>query len=394
MKCQIVSSPENCLKGMVVQRELGKGDMGIAYEVVPGAQSKAINAALDPNGHYVLKQVKLTSDASKEAFAYEAKIGSELGLLGIAPHIYACWYCSDGNGYIVMDKLSQVWDKVYGSYTNYTIPPVEVEKDLIRKLIIMVRNGYLHQDCHIGNIGFINNEVVLFDFGFTVHYSPCDCAKNYPALLLASQLAIVNEQLPLAKKKRSLLFQLTQYIYSYPFTTLDEVLHVLESEDLSVYTNAMHEKPQSPVPLAIQVDKINFSLHKVPPCDAGCRYVAESILMAWLYMEIQTYSVDDYIRRQQILNDMFDEENIVYELIYKIRRAEISIKTIQEWIATKLPKRKRTSPSGFPSLMSSTMKRLKSSVRGTRRLSPTKRITTRKTLPIASFKRMSSKRRR
>ena len=44
-----VGNPEDCKKGLNIVRELGHGDRGVAFEIRPGAQNRAINDAIDPN---------------------------------------------------------------------------------------------------------------------------------------------------------------------------------------------------------------------------------------------------------------------------------------------------------------------------------------------------------
>ena len=68
-----VSDPGMCYKGLSIKRTLGAGDVGVAYELSPGAQNKSLSEAMNPSGSYVLKEVIFPAlqgrDATDKAIA-------------------------------------------------------------------------------------------------------------------------------------------------------------------------------------------------------------------------------------------------------------------------------------------------------------------------------------
>lgn len=200
-----VESPGDCKRGLKIKKKLGQGDVGVAWEIEPGAQTSAIHTAMSAKGNYVLKEVLIRSAAEYEQFSNEICIGKYLGDLKVAPRIYDSWIChahGTGNtqqyhvtGYYVMDKMAQIWDKAYPSADpnkNDNRPaPKAMEVKLLKALETMVKAGIIHQDCHPGNIGILaNGQVVLFDFGFSLwSVDPI----TLPETVLMSQLYIVLE---------------------------------------------------------------------------------------------------------------------------------------------------------------------------------------------------------
>lgn len=203
----IIAAPAKCKRGIKVTKELGRGDVGVAYEIESGAQASSIHAAMSPQGNYVLKEVRIANDQEMQQFSNEICIGKYLGELKIAPRIYDCWVCTKQveksdtrvkypvTGYYIMDKMEKIWDKEYPSNSGNKQPvraaPLEMEKKLVKVLEKMVKAGIIHQDCHPGNIGILKDgRVVLFDFGFAIFSHD---KMTQPETILMSQLYIVLE---------------------------------------------------------------------------------------------------------------------------------------------------------------------------------------------------------
>lgn len=241
---------DHCKANLKITKELGRGDVGIAYEIEPGAQNQNINMALDPKGRYVLKEVQIRSSSEMMQFSEEVCIGRHLGELGIAPRIYDCWTCmgqlsppstspslprapsavpsppynpaSSYNpatshipapspspspsspafpvkAYYIMDRIDHVWGSVYPSDrpidSKNRPAPAHLERKLVGVLEKMIEAGIIHQDCHPGNIGIIGKgpsaRVVLFDFGFSIRSLD---KISHPAIVLMSQIYMVIEK--------------------------------------------------------------------------------------------------------------------------------------------------------------------------------------------------------
>ncbi len=228
-----VSSPSDCLKGLLIaEKPLGRGDVGVAYEIVPGGQVAAIGRAYKPDGKYVLKEITFPAepgarrDKAIKEYQDEVCIGKALGDAGIAPGIYSCWICNN-KGYYVMDRMKDTWQNRYGPKFSdgrldyeYT-PTLMHEAQLVYCLATMISLGVIHQDCHTGNIGFtFDDKVVIFDFGFAVI---AEKKINYPEIMLMSQLYIVVELWDKEYVFNSYLYALIYKIRQNAIT-LDQIL--------------------------------------------------------------------------------------------------------------------------------------------------------------------------
>lgn len=205
-----VVSAAQCLQGLVVTTELGRGDIGVAYELKPGVQNTNINHALSDKATYVLKEVIIKNAKELKKFEDEVCIGKYLGEMGLAPRIYNCWVCVQKDakkqfplkGYYIMEKIHKIWEEEYPSHhpeasrdsaLNHTAPK-KVQQQLVAALERMISAGIIHQDCHPGNIGIMQDgRIVLFDFGFSLVASEPipDVLKN---TILMSQIYIVIEK--------------------------------------------------------------------------------------------------------------------------------------------------------------------------------------------------------
>jgi len=144
---------------------LGCGEQGCAYFLTKNR---------------VIKESKL-SDAKKETqWTQEACLGQLFGQLMIAPIIYDFYLCNQ-HGYIVMDTLQDA-KTVCGSdqkvrtrktngdlQDNIGLIADKWQMQFMECLAKMIQHDYIHMDNHIGNLGYIKNRAIVFDFGFTQH---------------------------------------------------------------------------------------------------------------------------------------------------------------------------------------------------------------------------------
>ena len=321
----IVDSPEKCYAGLELKGELGRGDFGIAYELKSGAQTEAIAGALSASGQYVLKQITIMNPKGKSDFKNEVDIGIKLGDLGVAPKIYKSWFCEDSTsnqlyGYYVMDKLSSVWKGDYGHQLGNN----KHQQQLITAIEGMVCQGYLHQDCHVGNIGFVAGNVKLFDFGLTVEIPREECATCFinptvKNLLTASQLFIVIEQ----------------YDRKDMFSTRNLIYHKIQE-----LVGPIPKQPtQQIITFEEQKQRIREALHHVTTTTYGtcCDVIKNNILMTYLYQIIESYSVF-----AEYSTELYEEKTenffpgLVYDLIYDIRLGKIHLENIDDWFNAKL----------------------------------------------------------
>ena len=349
-----VGNPEDCKKGLNIVRELGHGDIGVAFEIQPGAQNRAINDAIDPNGKYVLKRVELNRSEdlyrkNLEDFKREACIGKILGDLDIAPKIYSCWTCDSmvnrkltKYGYYVMDRFDGDWKYKY----EYEKGSKKHQLELICCLAIMVQNGYLHNDCHLGNIGFKGDNVILFDFGFTLPV-PSDCARCMPLpFLLAGQLSIVTEQMSVENKagsvkNRNFMSDIINYIYTHPDIPIDFYVDIGNIEGIisrkELTKNTISPKPKSPITYEEQVSQILRIIDGLHCRGSNCENYE---LMGELYRIIESYSDisytytdgKEYNDYNGYDNDGEKHPNLLLDLIYLIRQNKIQIDAIPQWL--------------------------------------------------------------
>ncbi len=183
----------SCLRGFRLERELGRGDIGVAYLL----SANDFLRARHPKGKYVLKQVNFRpgrTGEDKRSFIQEVCIGKDLGALGIAPKIYECWLCHDSKGrqlgFYTMDKMKSDYRKAFGGRHA----PQSIQRSIIGELKTMIEHGFIHNDNHPGNIGVLENgKVVLFDFGFTKRI-PRGLPLSVQKILLAYSLYQIIEQ--------------------------------------------------------------------------------------------------------------------------------------------------------------------------------------------------------
>ncbi len=152
-----------CLKNFIVKQELGEGKYATIYE-----------ACMNETCPYVLKIMSLKTPVSKDYFKDECKLSKLFGQLKIGPAVYNCWTCDNQGlnlGFIHMDRL----DITLGDYakkypTKFRLYQNEVKKELVKKIKLMINQGWVHNDLHSENIMLKLNksdivDVFIIDFG-------------------------------------------------------------------------------------------------------------------------------------------------------------------------------------------------------------------------------------
>jgi hypothetical protein len=316
-------------------KELGRGDYGHAYlaDISKPAKRKL-----------VLKEILFEDPSSTpEMFDRETAIGEELGEIGKAPKIYAKWKTSD-KGYYLMDLLSSDWKHIYGDSLKGK-DSERHQSEFMEAITEMVTSGYLHQDCHKGNVGFVKNgvddKVVLFDFGLTVQFDSENLDVNEIFLLTISQFYILIEQMVISDK-----FSDENLIN----TAINDVWGMVESKyNFPPYS----AKTRSKYTISDQSDHIHQCMVIISKNLAdGNPFAQINILMAYLYKLLDI---------RYILNGIADPiedfesytENafgcMIYDLIYEIRKNKFSsFVDVDTWIydytEKSKPKKKPSSP--------------------------------------------------
>ena len=209
--------------------ELGCGEQGCTYTLVNSAD-KVIKITPFWSGNEK-PEANDMKEASEKWYA-EACMGEYLGELDgvVAPRIHQFFECDD-RGYIIMDKIS-VAEKFYirkgraepqlvvirekgeGAATDHiNLMPAEMQYGFVKKLSIMIDNGVIHMDNHIGNLGFIfgnTSEPLVFDFGFTVERQWSNEADKSWAL--AFSLFQIIEHCPLNEVEETHIYRLATAI--------------------------------------------------------------------------------------------------------------------------------------------------------------------------------------
>jgi serine/threonine protein kinase len=168
----VAANDDGCLRGYAVNRELGRGEQGIAYSLVHNDVGSNVSQT------HVLKKSVLNPKNSAQ-WKREVRISTELGNAGIGPRIYRSWICNTKIGYISMQRMKSDLRKYIGSTDNdgtgVSDPvhkcPDEIQYQYIDLLKRMIDMGYVHMDNHPGNLGIVQesgkDHATLFDFGFT-----------------------------------------------------------------------------------------------------------------------------------------------------------------------------------------------------------------------------------
>lgn len=200
-------------KGVVFDKEkdkiielgdlIGSGEYGKVYTIDNDLEKVVKIMSFRPrqNGKDTTTEKQLI-----EAFMNEIKIQTELGKLNIAPIVYDYQIMDGDDGYkqgiILMQKITSIYRNVYFDIGDdpsikkkCSLPPRVVQLKLIHKIKEMINAGYIHNDLHCGNIGFIRDEVRLFDFGFTQSIQPL-CRPCNNDQILGFHLYQVIEHLP------------------------------------------------------------------------------------------------------------------------------------------------------------------------------------------------------
>jgi hypothetical protein len=105
---------EACIQAAVSQKQgklLGKGSRGSVFEL-QGATG---------NSKFVVKVVSIEDQEGMQAWEYEAKKGTEIGLVGLGPVVHKYMTCPKAKaGFIVMDRV-RVFDKVVTDAFSYVL---------------------------------------------------------------------------------------------------------------------------------------------------------------------------------------------------------------------------------------------------------------------------------
>jgi hypothetical protein len=358
----IMDEPENGIPaGYSLGTSLGKGDFGQAYQFVKSAHKEAgraegleIELHLPQNGKTVLKKVNLVHDDEGpgmkpfrlKQFTDEVKIGYKLGSLGIAPKIYQWWICENADqskryGYYVMETLSGVWASRFGK--NVADASIVYQQQLISNVIIMVQNGFIHQDLHPGNVGFVgegdSEKVVLFDFGLTLEVDN-RYIEQYGSMLVASQLYQMIEQSDIMDiiDPKNYVFNVIQYIVKNPSISLSTLLSELQSNitpsvNIHTFRTQDFEVEQYNV-LSTTKSTIEFIIGdfeedwKVPLREVPSP-IGEAILMLRLYNILIHSKTKDQMYG---FGNTIKGKNFLYNLIYLIRNNKITIAQVEEWL--------------------------------------------------------------
>jgi len=352
-----VSSIQNCKEGIRIEKTLGSGDFGTTYslatEIYPGSSSKSAMSAVKPDGRLVLKKIKLMGIKQPTIVDYEREICVQRGLgsSGISPKIHDCWICPNMKenqlyGYIIMDRMTDMWESKYGT----KLSTKEHQTQLICAVIRMVQLGYLHQDLHIGNIGFMGDNVVIFDFGLSIPIANCD-TETHMSLCVASQLFIIYEQYSITNKNgttknRNYIRDVSHYILNHPEITLPELFELCNSSSIDTIPVAQKIKKTKSVLLTSQIQYMNDTLQLIRVSRKG--YIMDMVrLMNALYLYIEPFHTID--------NDMDDTSysstifpGMIYDAIYESRLGHFRdiVQDTTTWMNIKTGSRSSKSKSG------------------------------------------------
>lgn len=197
---------------------LGRGEYGMVHEDANN-QNNVIKTVLFTPRYDTGTGKYLSVDDLEEMFMKEGKIQQEMGQKDIAPKVYYYGtFIEDGEkkGVIIMEKMSGIYRSRYpdiGDNPNVddhpVLPPASVQQKVIKKIIEMIDAGYIHNDLHGGNIGFVKNngkeEVRLFDYGFSRAISPLCLPCNKDQILGFSLYQLI-EHLPFELRNRSVYY--------------------------------------------------------------------------------------------------------------------------------------------------------------------------------------------
>jgi len=193
-------SEQSCIQKAAKMRhnaKLGCGEQGCTYALVQNPDKVIkITPFWDTKEN---KPARADMKENADKWYNEACLGEFLGEIRerIAPRIHQFFECDD-HGYIIMEKIS-VAEKFYvrqrgreqlvvirekedGVVDHINLMPAAMQYGFIEKLTIMISNGFIHMDNHIGNLGFIfgsTDTPILFDFGFTVQREMSEVDKSW-----------------------------------------------------------------------------------------------------------------------------------------------------------------------------------------------------------------------
>ena len=158
------------------QKPLGQGEFGATYEYGVDSVVKVIQVMNKQHEIDTFREVDLHREAQtlvlpKDGFCCVPPIG-----FGPVVHI------SGGNKYVSyqMPKLS----KMMHSEACFV--------RIIECCSFMVRNGFLHNDLHQGNVMMYNDKAVIIDLGLTVRYKPPAAEDLLQCIIFAQAAALID----------------------------------------------------------------------------------------------------------------------------------------------------------------------------------------------------------
>ncbi len=171
-----------------IKKFLGKGDNGEVYETDNGL---------------AIKEQPLKGSSQVKKFISEAHISKNFADLHLGPKIYAAWIEPNFNhidpmfkhhsmvGKLLMEKIATTYEKKFVRSRGAKFPSKECQEKIVALFEHMIQKGYIHEDNHIGNIGFLKDgQIVMIDFAMA-RKLPENLNSNVKANLLALTLYIM-----------------------------------------------------------------------------------------------------------------------------------------------------------------------------------------------------------
>ena len=229
-------SEQSCIQKAAKMRhnaKLGCGEQGCTYALVQNPDKVIkITPFWDTKEE---KPARADMKENADKWYNEACLGEFLGEIEerIAPRIHQFFECDD-HGYIIMEKIS-VAEKFYvrqkgreqlviirekedGVVDHINLMPAAMQYGFIEKLTVMISNGFIHMDNHIGNLGFIFGSTttpILFDFGFTVQRELSKADKSWA---LAFSLFQIIEHCPQEEVEQTEILRLATALMKGTYT--------------------------------------------------------------------------------------------------------------------------------------------------------------------------------
>jgi hypothetical protein len=131
---------------------LGHGDNGAIHE--------------SARKGWVAKVIGTRTADAKRVVQHEYTVQDQLATMGVAPRVRPPVFRGD-SAYLEMERIYPIrFDEFIGNY--------RYQEGLVKLVVRMCSKGFLHNDLHVGNIGYRNDKKtpVIFDFGETIQTEP------------------------------------------------------------------------------------------------------------------------------------------------------------------------------------------------------------------------------